>query len=325
MSKSKPLAGKVALVTGATRGIGKGIALQLGQAGALVYITGRTLKSTGHGSLEETADEIRQRGGKCVPVQVDHENDHDIAQLFQRIETEQNGVLDILVNNAYKGVSTIFESSSLKFWEQKPEVWDEINNVGLRNHYICTVYAARLMVPRKQGLIVNISSFGGMSYIFNVAYGVGKAAVDRMAVDCGKELMKHNVIMLSLYPGAVKTELVTEFMEKENPELSGISGKKTSMKNIFEKGESIEFSGKIIVEMAQDKNISKYASKVVIGADYGRAHGLKDIDGQEIMSFRQLKAAAHYLPPSLKWIGNLIPGFLTVPQFIFDILYSKYC
>ena len=81
------------------------------------------------------------------------------------------------------------------------------------------------MVPRKRGFIVNISSFGGMSYIFNVAYGVGKAAVDRMAVDCGKELSKHNVIMLSLYPGAVKTELITDLISNQNPNISGISGK----------------------------------------------------------------------------------------------------
>ncbi len=157
----------------------------------------------------------------------------------------------------------------MKFWETKPELWDEINNVGLRNHYFCTVYAgillysnifiinlslkftgsnqARLMVPRKQGLIVNISSFGGARYLFNVAYGIGKvylilqfyvqaiyalyfldpsmrifaktqAACDRMAVDCGIELKKHNVTMLSLYPGAVKTELCMELSKKPLPE-----------------------------------------------------------------------------------------------------------
>lgn len=106
MSKNRPLSGKVALVTGATRGIGKGIALQLAQAGALVYITGRTLKSSNNlGSLEQTANEIKDRGGVCIPVQVNHENDHEIAGLFQKIEDEQNGVLDILVNNAYKGVT----------------------------------------------------------------------------------------------------------------------------------------------------------------------------------------------------------------------------
>ncbi|RNA30988.1 dehydrogenase reductase SDR family member 1-like [Brachionus plicatilis] len=317
MSKNRPLAGKVALVTGATRGIGKGIALQLGQAGALVYITGRTLKSTNNlGSLEQTANEIKERGGVCIPVQVNHESDHEIAELFQKIETEQNGILDILVNNAYKGVTTIFEGSSLEFWKQKPEVWDEINNVGLRNHYICTVYAARMMVPRKQGLIINISSFGGMSYIFNVAYGVGKAAVDRMAVDCGKELSKHNVVMLSLYPGAVKTELVTDMISKQNPDISGISGKQISMKKVFEQGESIEFAGKCIVSLAQDKNLSKYTSKVVIAADYARAHGIKDVDGRQITSFKQLKSGLLMsLPDNLKWIANLVPGFISIPQF----------
>lgn len=107
-------------------------------------------------------------------MQCDHEKDDQIFSLFQKIQVEQNGKLDILVNNAYKGVEEIFNNTAKKFWETKPEIWDDINNVGLRNHYLCTVYAARMMVENKQGLIVNISSFGGASYIFNVAYGVGK-------------------------------------------------------------------------------------------------------------------------------------------------------
>ncbi len=123
----------------------------MGQAGALVYITGRTLKSTnGLGSLEDTANEIRERGGRCVPVQCDHENDQDIFNVFERIKNEQDGRLDILINNAYKGVNAIFENGSMKFWEMKPELWDEINNVGLRNHYICTVYAGRNNIQFKQ-------------------------------------------------------------------------------------------------------------------------------------------------------------------------------
>lgn len=145
-SHNKSLVDKIVLVTGATRGIGRGIAVQMGGAGATVYITGRTLKSKdGMGSLEETANEIKERGGKCIFVQVDHEDDKQIADLFKRIDTEQNGRLDILINNAYKGVQTIFESRSQKFWEANPEMWDEINNVGLRSHYICTVYASRLI------------------------------------------------------------------------------------------------------------------------------------------------------------------------------------
>jgi dehydrogenase/reductase SDR family protein 1 len=92
------------------------------------------------GSLEDTANEIRNRGGHCIPCVVDHENDTQLSVLFQKIDSEQNGRLDILVNNAYKAVNQIFENSSLKFWESKPEIWDDVNNVGLRSHYICTVY-----------------------------------------------------------------------------------------------------------------------------------------------------------------------------------------
>jgi len=182
-----------------------------------VYITGRTLKSKDNlpGSLESTVEEIKKRGGKAVPVQVDHEKPEQVKALFDQIIKDENGQLDILVNNAYKGVSTIFESRSRKFFENDPHQWDDINNVGLRNHYFCTAYAARLMVPRKRGLIVNISSPGGQMYLFNVPYGIGKVGVDRMAMDCGIQLKKHNVACLSLMLGAVRTETMMSPKLKE--------------------------------------------------------------------------------------------------------------
>jgi len=152
---SKPLAGKVCLVTGATRGIGKGIAVQLGANGAKVYVTGRTLDpprgSKLGGSLRETADEIEERGGQCVPVQCDHGNDEEVERLFEQIQRENDGQLDLLVNNAYSAVGVLFGNIGVKFWEQPMSMWDEVNNVGLRNHYLCAIYAARMMVPRKQG------------------------------------------------------------------------------------------------------------------------------------------------------------------------------
>ena len=157
---SPSLQGKVCLVTGAARGIGRGIALQLGQAGATVYITGRTAAN-----LEECAREIKERGGHPIAITMDHGVDSDVEKLFERIKTEQNGKLDVLVNNAYAGVSTIFNSTGKKFWETEPvNTWDMINGVGLRGHYICTTLASRLMVPRKKGLIVNVSSSGGLKY-----------------------------------------------------------------------------------------------------------------------------------------------------------------
>ena len=158
LSMSLSLQGKVCLVTGAARGIGRGIALQLGQAGATVYITGRTKKN-----LDECAEEIKARGGIPVAVQMDHGVDAEVEKLFDQIKKEQNGKLDVLVNNAYAGVSTIFNNTGKKFWETEPvSTWDTINGVGLRGHYICTTLASRMMVPKQQGLIVNVSSSGGL-------------------------------------------------------------------------------------------------------------------------------------------------------------------
>ena len=136
------LSGKVALVTGASRGIGRGIALQLGEAGATVYITGRKASD-----LEKTCDEVKARGAhSAVAVVMDHGQDAEVEALFERIKKEQRGQLDICVNNAYAGVGAIMESNGKKFHETPVGIWDQINGVGLRNHYLCTVYASRMMV-----------------------------------------------------------------------------------------------------------------------------------------------------------------------------------
>lgn len=138
-STAKMLSGRVALVTGATRGIGRGIALQVGQAGATVYVTGRTKDL-----IDKTCDEIRERGGEAVGVVVDHSNDAEVEALFKRIEREQDGKLDLCVNNAYAGVKTIMDNLGTPFWETDPiKMWDDINAVGLRNHYLCSAYAAK--------------------------------------------------------------------------------------------------------------------------------------------------------------------------------------
>ena len=200
------LTGKVCIVTGASKGIGRGIAVQLGQAGATVYITGRSVDK-----LQECAQEIEKRGGKAVPVATDHSKDDDVKALFERVKSDNDGRLDILVNNAFAGVNMIAQNTGKDFWIEDPvNQWDCINGVGLRNHFICTTYAARMMVEHKDGLIVNLSSVGGLQYLFNVCYGVGKAAKDRMAADCAHELKNSNVTMISLWPGPVKTEYIEE-------------------------------------------------------------------------------------------------------------------
>lgn len=150
------LKGKVALVTGATRGIGKGIAIGLGEAGATIYITGRSLErpcvNDGvSGTLQETQLAIEKAGGKCIPVQVDHGDDEQVRLLFERIENEQQGQLHILVNNVFSGVKAIGDAYGQPFWKSEPSLWDLVNNVGLRSHYISSVFAARMMAPRGGG------------------------------------------------------------------------------------------------------------------------------------------------------------------------------
>merc|ERR1711892_919245 len=295
------LTGKVCLVTGAGRGIGKGIALQLGEAGATVYITGRT-----QANLDECAAEIKARGGHPIPVQMDHGKDEDVEKLFKKISSEQSGKLDILVNNAYAGVNTIFTSAGKKFYETDPiETWDCINGVGLRGHYHCTSLASRLMVENKQGLVVNVSSSGGMRYLFNVAYGIGKAGCDRMAADCGHELRKSNVAMVSLWPGPVKTEYIQDKVmdDPSNP-----------MGKMFAKGETIEFAGKAIVNLAADANMMAKTGKILNTADLANEYSFTEDDGTKPIDFRQVNTLLAY--GGYTWMASLVPNFLKVPLWI---------
>lgn len=304
------LSGWICLVTGASRGIGKGIALQLSEAGATVYITGRR-----ENTLQETAVEVKERGGGCIPVVCDSSKEDEIKELFERINREQKGRLDILVNNAYAGVQAIFENMGKKFWEVDPSIWDCINNVGLRGHYICTVYASRLMVAQGRGLIVVISSMGGLRYIFNVPYGVGKAACDRLAADTAVELRRSGVTSVSLWPGAVKTELITQFVESE---ASASVAPRTQLKDIFASGESPEVSGKCIVELAKDKNLMSFTGKVLMTCDLARRYGIRDIDGRHVTDYTSLSFLLSQVP-YLSWLSALTPSFLRVPRFILTL------
>ncbi|KAF6027883.1 DHRS1 [Bugula neritina] len=280
------LSGKVCLVTGSSRGLGKGIAVQLGEAGATVYVTGRsssTEASVVGGSLKETATEIDARGGKGIAVVCDHSNDEEVKALFTRIK-QDHGRLDVLVNNAYAAVTAIFKSHQAgeKFWQKEGEPgrwWDLVNGVGLRNHYICSAYAAQMMVEAKSGAIFNVSSFGGKSYLFDVAYGIGKAAVDRMSADMAVELKEHGVPCVTIYPGAVLTELITHSMKADD------SGR---MEKIFSKGESPEFSGKAVVALASDPKLIEKTGKVLVCAEVAKEYGFTDIDGSSPPSRAQV-------------------------------------
>jgi len=203
--------GKVVLVTGASRGVGRGIAIELGRAGAIVYITGRTFdendKNELPGTLSETAKIIRELGGVCIPVKCDHANDEEVKAVFDKIEKEQLK-LDVLVNNVFNIPDKAKQSPP--FWEQEVSVYDSYMDVGARSHYVAAKYAVPLMLKNKdekvKGIIVNISSAGGKYYIFNVSYGTCKSALERMSKDMAYELKREGICCLSLWPGLVKTE-----------------------------------------------------------------------------------------------------------------------
>ena len=301
------LKGKVALVTGATRGIGKGIAIGLGEAGATVYITGRSLERANasdgiSGSLKETQLAVEEAGGKCIPVQVDHSDDEQINLLFKRIQDEQQGKLDLLVNNVFSGVQAIRDAHGKPFWKSEPSLWDAINHVGLRSHYITSVFAARMMVKNKQGLICTISSWGSMSYIFGVAYGVGKTACDRLAADMAVELKPDNVASISLWPGIVGTEHITNFAKEMD---------KSDSDATFGDGYNWEtplLTGRVIAALAAEPNIMSYTGKVGIVAELARKYKIVDQDGNSPVSLRSLRFLIPFTFPTLRKYSWLIPN-----------------
>ncbi|KAM3866487.1 dehydrogenase/reductase SDR family member 1-like [Diretmus argenteus] len=307
------LSGWVCVVTGASRGIGRGIALQLSEAGATVYITGRQEKT-----LKHTAAEVKERGGDCVPVVCDSTKHEDIEELFERIKREQNGRLDILVNNAYAGVQAIFENMGKKFWEVDPSIWDTINNTGLRGHYFCSVHASRLMVAQGRGLIIVISSMGGLRYLFNVPYGVGKAACDRLAADTAVELRSRGVASVSLWPGAVQTELVSQFILQDTPQVVD-----PKFKEVFADGETTELSGKCIVGLAKDKNLMSMSGRVLMTCDLARRYGIRDIDGRSVTDYTSLKFLLAQVP-YVSWLSVVVPSFLRLPRFVLNLANGRF-
>ncbi|MDJ0569063.1 MAG: SDR family NAD(P)-dependent oxidoreductase [Pleurocapsa sp. MO_192.B19] len=309
----KDLEGKVALVTGATRGLGKGIAIGLGEAGATVYITGRSWdKSTAgediSGTLQETQLAVETAGGICIPVKVDHSDDEQVRLLFERIQAEQ-GQLDLLVNNVFAGVKVLRDAYGKPFWHHDPSLWDAVNNVGLRSHYVSSVYASRIMSQSSQGLICTISSWGGMSYIFGAAYGAGKSACDRLAADMAVELKPANIASVAIWPGIVGTEHISNFAAEMDEEASQAT---------FGDGYNWEtplLTGRAIAALAAESDIMKHTGKVKIVAELAQKYKLVDRDGNLPVSLRSLRFLLPFTAPGLRKYARLIPD-VKVPWFL---------
>ena len=304
------LEGKVVLVTGATRGVGKGIALGLAESGATVYVTGRSLEPSEarSGSLPETQAAIEAVGGKCIPVRVDHSDDEQVRLLFERIKNER-GRLDLLVNNVFSGVRAIRDAYGKPFWQAEPALWDAINNVGLRSHYVASIYAARMMSDLDKGIICTISSWGGLSYIFGAAYGAGKSACDRLASDMAEELKSDNIASISIWPGIVGTEQIIDFAAQTD---------KSSAEGSWADGYNWEtplLAGRAIAALASDPNVMQYTGKMQIVAELAQRYNLTDKDGNRPVSLRSLRFVLPFAFSPLRKYAKLIPDF-KIPWFI---------
>ena len=261
------MAGKVAIVTGASRGIGRGIAVGLGEAGWTVYVTARTVRvgeSERPGSITKTAEQVTRAGGRGIPVRADHSVDSETQAVFRRVAEEQDG-LDLLVNNATSYSTDLGPREDAMFWDLPVEDWDQMHTVGLRSHYVASAYAARMMIPRRNGLIVNISSVGAIRYTGNVSYNVVKAAVDMLTLSTAEELRTHNVAVVSFWPRLTRTEALIAHPEQfADPSRAW----------------SAEFNGRCVAALANDPRLIEKSGKALDLAEVAIEYGLADSDGR---------------------------------------------
>ncbi len=288
MTRSRrTLQGKVALVTGASRGGGRGIACALGEAGATVYLTGRSVRggptTLGRpGTIDETAEEILRRGGTAEAVRCDHFNDSDVEALFARIRNDK-GTLDVLVNNAWAGYEIAPEAQS--FWNLEPRHWDLMFG-SVRAAVMAAAHAARLMVPRHSGLIVNVTWIQADGYAGNLFYDVCKNAVNRMTWAMSKDLAPNGITAVALSPG---------WMNCERMHLSADQA---------EEAESTEFPGRAIVHLASDDNVDRFAGRLVTTPEIAYIYGFTDVNGRQMSPFwedywrRRYPAAVDEHPPA---------------------------
>ncbi len=264
------LAGQVALVTGASRGIGKGCALELGARGATVYITGRSTSERDHplpGTIGATVAELTALGGIGIAMACDHRNDDDVMAVFDRIATD-HGRIDVLVNNAFLIPPEL--TSRQPFWKVPISNWDDMFDVGTRSAYVASVYAARMMTESRRGLIVNISSSGAQEYAWHVAYGVGKCALDRLTADTAHELLPFGVTVMSLWPGFVRTERI-DVAEAGGHLPAGLD---------VSAAESPRFCGRAVTAIATDPDMLRWSGRALAASDLAVEYGFRDVDGR---------------------------------------------
>lgn len=274
----------VVLVTGASRGAGRGIAIALGAHGCTVYVTGRSKAAGDHslpGTIHETAQAVTQAGGTGIAVSCDHGEDAQVAALFAQIEAEQ-GRLDVLVNNA----AAVHDELTMpgNFWEKPLKLADMID-VGIRSSYVASWYAAPIMARQAKALIVFTSASGSVHYSLGPAYGAHKASLDKMAHDMAVDFAeaKCGVAAVSIWMGAVLTERLRMVIDSDREKFGALA----------DISENPGFTGELIWELSQDPGIAEKSGKTFIGAELAREYGVTD-QGRQPPSYRDTHGAAPF-------------------------------
>lgn len=292
-SVERPLSGRVAVVTGASRGAGKGIAVELGAGGATVYVTGRSTRaqpatsyarilelsklSRMPGTIEDTAEEVTREGGRGVAVRCDHTDAADVEQLFARVEKEEER-LDLLVNNAWGGHEAFTGVFDAPFWEQPLDQWEAMLDRGVRNHLLASRAAVPSMLRRRAGLVVTTTFWDRGRYLRgNLLYDLAKSAMNRLAFGMAEELRPHGIASVAVSPGWMRTELILaghrtdEAHWRERPALA--------------RTESPRYLGRAVVALAADPRVLERTGQVLRVADLAREYGFTDVDGRQVEAF----------------------------------------
>ncbi|MBD2863819.1 SDR family oxidoreductase [Paenibacillus oceani] len=280
MKSTKPLAGKVAVVAGGTRGCGRGISIMLGEAGATVYVTGRSVR--GHAAtagrpetIEETAELIRARGGQAIAVRTDHTVEAEVKSLFERVQDEQDGRLDILVNDIWGGDSlTQWETL---FWNHSLDDGLLMQQRAVTTHLITSHYGAPLMVARKQGLIVEITDGCDYRYRGNLYYSLAKISTIHLAQAMAADLQPYGVTALALTPGFLRSEAMLDLFGVTESNWRDAIAQDVH----FAQSETPAYIGKAVAALVADPNVAAKSGKALMSGDLAEEYGFTDADGTQ--------------------------------------------
>jgi dehydrogenase/reductase SDR family protein 1 len=264
------LDGKVAVVAGASRGIGRGVAVEAGRAGATVYVTARTLERRPEAPVT-TAEEIEAHGGTAIPVRCDYTDDEAVARVFGQVQAE-HGRVDLLVNTVFDA-ARFGASIGRRFWELPLDIWHEVIDAGTRSAYVASWYAAPLLLNAGSGLIVNVSARGAARYRYNVAYGAGKAALDKMTADMAEDLRDHAVAVVSLWPNVTRTENLEAGAAAQPDRVRDLYGDMNLL-------ETPRYAGRAVVALAADPGVMARTGQRFWVAELGAQYGFVDENGR---------------------------------------------